>query len=558
MVRSSRSVILLPALTLFLVLAAPSQTGDQSPTYKLSGTVVDSVTGRPIPRVLVRLISLNRSMLTGPEGDFSFDNMSRGTLEIVINKPGYFASGASAANSAPYGPGALHRVEVGPDAGKVVLKLAPQAVITGTVAGNDEEPLEGVHINVLASQVMEGKRRWVPMHVPAFSDEDGNFRVGGLPPGRYYVAVEAGRVGRTMLGAQSANVRETYPPIVYFPESNDLSSATPLDLAPGRHQEVRFTLKTVPSFKVAGVIANPGDWSGLSAPALVDQFEQPLIQADRFDRQSGAFEFRAVPAGNYWVHFGGRNPGEHYSYSSIHRKLAVHGNIADLRLTLHPGFDIPIILRSDFVHENRSRGHCRYTPEGGEIQESDCSDYPDARVELHSLDFPRLQFQSDAGPLKASFGIHGVAPGQYSIRAEATFGGYVQSARCGSLDLLREPLVVPEDGHVEPIEIVVRDDPATLKINVRMDKPGRLAMIAVFPDPVTAPNPQILTSSDGGELVTGPLAPGAYKVLAFDAADDFDYSSPDELAKYAPQATSVKVGANENATVVVDLIHIGE
>jgi hypothetical protein len=564
MLRYSRNVILLSAIVFFLVLAALSQTGDENKTYQLAGAVVNSVTGRPIPRVLVRLsatrrntLSLNRSVLTGTEGDFSFNNVPPGMAEILLTKPGYFYPGASSSSYAPYrADNAPYKVEVGPDTGNVVLKLAPQAVITGTIQGNDEEPLEGVRVSIFTSQVIEGRRQLVPTHGATLSDEDGNFRITGLVQGRYYLSAAAGRVSRTILGAQSQNGGETYPPIVYFPDGNDLASAEPLDLATGQHQDVRLTLKTVPSFKVAGAIANPGDWKRLNAPALVDEFQQPLISADRFEGRSGVFEFRAVPAGTYWLQLGGMN--REGRYTATYRRLAVHSNVAELRLTVQPSLDIPIILHADFVHEKTPRGHCRFTSDSGEAQESDCSDYPDARIELHSLDFPRLQFQSDSGPLKAAFSIRGVSPGQYSVRAQATFGGYIESARCGGVDLLREPLVVPEDGNVCAIEIVVRDDPATMKIQVRTEKPGQQALVLVFPDPVTVTDPQIRADSQGGEVYAGPLAPGAYKVFAFDAAAGFDYPSLDELAKYSAQATSVKVGANESANVVVDLIRIGE
>jgi hypothetical protein len=263
-----------------------------------------------------------------------------------------------------------------------------------------------------------------------------------------------------------------------------------------------------------------------------------------------------VPAGTYWLQVGGAN--QEGRYTPTYRRLQVQSSLTDLRFTVQPGLDIPIILQTIFVRDNTPRGHCRYTSDSGEIHDSDCSDYPAARLELHSLDFPRLRFNSDTGPLKAAFSVRGVSPGKYSVRASATFGGYVLSVRSGGLDLMREPLVVPEDGNVSSIEVVVRDDPATLNIKVRTEKPGQQTMILVFPDPVTITEPKIKASSQGGDVSAGPLAPGAYKIFAFDAAQEFDYSSLEELAKYSAQATSVTVGASESASVVVDLIHLGE
>ena len=558
MLRYPEYVVVLLVL-LFCSRALPQdfpQGNDQNKTYTLAGTVVNSVTGRPVPRALVRLMRSGSVMLTDPQGEFSFDNVPPGTTELLVTKPGYFRPGpkppnypALAANNQPY------KVDVGPDVVKAVLKLAPEAVLSGSVTGKDEEPVEGVMVDVLASEIIEGRRQLIPAHRNVASDEDGNFRIAGLAPGRYYVAVKAGRAGSAVLGAQSANGSETYPALVYFPSAVDAAGAAPLDLAAGQHQEVRFTLKMVPSYKLAGVITNVAEWKQVNSPMLVNESEQPIFWPDRFDAQSGAFEFRAIPAGSYWLQTGAvTREGQ---YSRRYRRLVLQSSITDLRVSVEPGIDIPIVLHTEFAKAAGPRGQCKFTS-GGQVHESDCSDYPAARVELHSIDFPSIRLSSDAGPLKTTFGVRGVSPGTYTVHAMMNFGGYVQSVRCGSLDLLREPLVVPEGGNVDAIEVVLRDDPATLKIQVRTDKPSRQSLVLVFPDPVTVTEPQIRGTIQGGEFNVGALPPGAYKIFAFDAADEFDYSNLEALAKYGSQATSVKVGAGESASVVVDLIHTGE
>jgi hypothetical protein len=52
------------------------------------------------------------------------------------------------------------------------------------------------------------------------------------------------------------------------------------------------------------------------------------------------------------------------------------------------------------------------------------------------------------------------------------------------------------------------------------------------------------------------LPPGAYWVLAFDYG--IDYQNPEVLAPYLDKAASVRVAANQNASVTVELIHTGE
>lgn len=556
MSRYSRNAVLFTTLMLLLALAAWSQTDDPKKTYTLAGTVMNSVTGKPIARVLVQLEPSSRALLTGPDGSFSFDNVSAGRAEIHLTKPGYFRSSAPHAQYAAYMVMSMpFPVEVGPETGKVVLKLTPTATITGTVQGNDDEPIEGVQISVLALRVNEGRRELQSEGRDATTDEDGNFRISGLVPGQYYVRANASWASRVILGAQSDNGGEAYPASVYFPASTDIAGAERLDLTGGQHKEVHFVLKTVPSFRIAGVVSRPDGWK-LNPPVFVDDMQQPILTVNRFDPQGGAFEFRGVPAANYFLLISGMDAQGGYSVN--YQRFAVHSNLAGLRLALQPGFDIPIIEHVDFLHKEAVRGHCTSMGKSGETHESDCSDYPSIRLELHSLDFGQIQFNSDYGPLKGKPSLRGVMPGRYNVRAMPMFGGYVQSVRSGGVDLLHEPLVVPEDGNVDPIEVVLRDDGATLKIKIRDAKLSQPTLVLVFPDSLGTVQPQSTATTLADEVYLGPVPPGAYKVFAFDSVEQVNYASGEELAKYAEQATSVRVGANDNASVVVDLIHIGE
>jgi len=545
-------------ILMFAIAAAPQglpQNSDSNKTYQVTGTVVNSVTGRPIPRALVNLYKTRGAVLTGPQGEFSFDDVPPGPAEIVVRKPGYFSPEPQGQVYPPLGASLTYRVEVGPDMLKPVLKLAPGAVISGTILGNDEEPLEGADINVPTVRTIDGQRQVAAAHRGAVSDEDGNFRIAGLAPGHYYVSVKAARVSASVLGTQSEHGNETYPALIYYPSSNDLPHAAQLNLAAGQHQEVKFALKMVPSFKVAGVIAGAGDRKVINWPGLMDESEESLMTVSRFDRESGAFEFRAVPAGSYWLQVGAADGEGHFSRS--YHRIVVHSDQTDLRIPLDPGIDIPVIVQTDFS-KPIVRGSCRFTSPGGEVHESDCSDYPAVRVELRSLEFASIVAYSDSGPLKGPLSVRRVNPGKYTVKAMPMFGGYVQSLRFGSVDLLSEPLVVPEGGSTDAIEVVMRDDSATLKIQVHGEKPGQQISVLVFPDPITNTEPRFHAMTQGGEVYAGQLAPGSYRIFAFDAGEEFDYSSIEAVNKYSGQATSVKVGASETASVAANLIHTAD
>ena len=65
---------------------AAAQTG-----VTLSGKLVNSLSGDPIPDATVQIDELNRQVLSGPDGSFTFDNVPPGTYHISVHSQGYSA-----------------------------------------------------------------------------------------------------------------------------------------------------------------------------------------------------------------------------------------------------------------------------------------------------------------------------------------------------------------------------------------------------------------------------------------------------------------------------------
>jgi hypothetical protein len=544
------------------LLAVSSAQQAQPDRFKVEGVVVNSVTAKPLPRVLVQIYG--HSMLTGPEGQFSFEGVPAGRVQIQLMKPGYFGPGGPSMNQwfMSMGKMAGDNIEIGPDTGKIVLKLSPEAVISGRVTGQDEEPLEGASVEVLIYVWQEGRQVLVPVRgnaqTNAQTGEDGNFRIAGLSPGRYYVAVKSGNVSRRVLGAQTSKSSESYPAVVYYPGAADLASAAAIDILPGQKIEAQFSLSRSPAYKLAGKVVAAGEWKRINQPMIVDSLDQGLFAAEQFDASSGAFEFRAVPAGTYTIRVGGWDNHDRYRFSD--RKVTISQSVTNLQLSLQPGVNIPVVARAQFNKPLPQAGSCGWSDNAG-VHQSDCSDFPAARVELISMESAHLRFATDYRPVQdpSDFVVPAVTPGKYMVRAQPGVGGYgyVQSVRSGNLDLLHEVLTVPEDGKVAPIEVVMRDDPGTIKVTVHAQKPGQQATVVVFPDGALFLSGNMMRNT-GAEVYFPPMAPGSYKVLAFDSVDGLVLDDPEVLAKYVTKATNVTVTANGNANVMVDVIHNGD
>jgi hypothetical protein len=320
---------LLPAVPAFsLVLRADNQ------TFKVEGTVINAVTGRPIPRALVEWYGQPGlvSVLTRPDGEFSLGGVPQGRMQVSAQKPGYFAG----RGGAPQRPTVF---VAGPDSGKLSIKLWPEAIIWGRVLGKDGEPLENAMVRV--EKPGSSPARMYLRQNSVVTDEDGNFRIAELPPGEYVVALLSGNVSRRILGIRSVQGVEAYPAIVYYPAGSEESSAEPVDMPP-----LQLQLTPVDSF-------NPPVHSNWQPPT-----GNPLI-------------LRGLQPGKYQVH-ATQGMGGYWSYVSslrcgftdlLHEELLVpeSGQLPPIEVVLRDDLSM---LQLRVNAEKNSYGNIAIIPDG--------------------------------------------------------------------------------------------------------------------------------------------------------------------------------------------------
>lgn len=309
---------------------------------------------------------------------------------------------------------------------------------------------------------------------------------------------------------------------------------------------------SAPTYKLEGHVVPSGDWIQIHAPQIVDSTGKALSTSFSFDVKSGSFAFRSLSAGEHILRVSGMNQQNQVIYTT--RKLVVASDLTDVELALRPGASIPIMVRKEGVPPPE---RCWWM---NPFHGADCSDYSAARVELVPVDsLVRVPYNSRPGIVKdpSHFTMDGIEPGKYVVRVELPSfpANYVQSLRSGNLDLFHEQLNVPEYGSVLPIEIVLRDDFAFIKVHA--NGANREPVIVLLREDVLLPAPQIPTLFREVDS-SFPLAPGSYALLAFQYREGLVYSDPEFLSKYAARSINVRVSANETRTVNIDVIHVEE
>ena len=174
------------------------------------------------------------AMLTDAQGRFHFEVLAGMAVSARASKPGFL-------NDEELGRGRDGvRTLMRADADAVLIKLTPEAVITGSVSDAGGEPLEGVMPEAIYQQIDEGRRVW-QMRGTGRTDEDGQFRIANLPPGNFYVVAEAKGEGEGVplrLAGRAGQARGYAT--TYYPDAPDKSSATVIHLSAGQQMRADF------------------------------------------------------------------------------------------------------------------------------------------------------------------------------------------------------------------------------------------------------------------------------------------------------------------------------
>src|SRR6267154_2471679 len=428
-----------------------SSAGGDSSRYKLEGTVINPVTGAPLSRALVEIMGSGRMMMTGPDGRFEFGDLPPGQVVVLARKPGYYG-----ARNESRRYGSYITVELGPQATPMTIKLLPESVISGHVENSEGEPVEGALVRVLTPLMKSGRRQWIPLS-QAVTDEDGNFRVASLFTSRFQVEVQANRARNLS--------KEGYPAVVYYPGVSDLASAQPLEVGHGQQLDLQFLIRREPVFKISGAIAGVSEGDDMNV-RLKTRAGEDVVLARSVSRP-GTFEISSVPAGAYVVEGRTRRNKGVNLYGEL--PVNVTGNTTGLRLTVGQVLPVSITARAESATPLPESATDAATVERS------------LRVQFRSLDSAFRDNQSsfemrDNNPVLEA---RDLLPGSYAVEVNAWGRWYAQSARSGSVNLLREPLVVPGSGHVPPIELLLRDDGATVTGTVKAASPETATVLIV-------------------------------------------------------------------------------
>jgi hypothetical protein len=466
----------------------------------------------------------SQAVLTDEGGKFRFENLAQGQGVIIAHKPGYTDNRFGDSTT----------LMIGDSTSPVVLKLDPESAITLKVTGEDGDAVEGLPVRVLSSEVQQGRRYWHAQQ-GGETDEQGEFMAGNLRPGKYYVSVgpSSRPVGHMGDGAQGSDVGY---PRVFYPNARELEGAAGVEAKAGRRARLEIALSTtVPLYRISGVVVS-GTPGQPCYPRLTDSSDEDIAVGVRTNPVTGMFRSGAVPAGFYTLAANCIADGQ----ISLTGRMPVHvdSNIANVTLSVAPLATIPVDFR---------------TNGGADADESN----PTGRVILtqkqrhgrRGTAWSELEADGDDKRMV----VKGAEPGIYSVDIRPNSGWYVESALYGSVDLLADDMTVPEGGGTEAIEITLRNDGASVGGNVRgrgTAAAGGMVLLVSSRAPRLVGVARIMN----GSFNIRDLAPGSYRAIAIDQADDLEYTNPEELRDYLTKAQDVTLGPKQDGHLDLELV----
>jgi uncharacterized protein (DUF2141 family) len=545
-----RSTLLFIAVTLALATRSFTQDTAEKPaldssakseTCTLQGAVFAAASDAPLKSATVMLKTGNESFhqLTDLRGHFIFTGLLPGKYEIHAVKAGYVRAGYRLKGGQV---NETLELKPGDKLDKVQFRLTQAGVIMGRVTDENGEPVAGAEMDALVLGLF---KQDMVMYKDAgrfaMTNDLGEYRLYGLPPGAYYLAANVAHDGELMNSLGFLGIKKS--PILYYPGVPDRSEAARIQIKAGQEIHIDFPLRMPKMFTVSGRVVNPRGRPEARARIRIRPQEHdfglliPNTNQTETDAQ-GNFVLSEVVPGTYVISAVDDPTGEREvtedRYWTQERVEVAADNISGVQMQLREKLKITGKLVVSGGSQIDLKG-CAISLHGDQLEEEERGA------------FTYIEENGD-------FKLEDVKPSRHRLALyDLPDGYYLRSASFGSQNVLEEGLDL--SGKVEAGQLLkVTVSPGAAQVHgivLRGDTPVRAAVVRIFPE---APNPYRENTSNArtgedGHFAIKNMAPGKYLVRAYASLIDGD----DDDASSSDSASTAKIDLTENDSKTVEL-----
>jgi len=493
------------------------------------------------------------------EGRFTFANVTPGPYTVRVQKDGYF--GKPEAGNYPL-TGAIHVSVDAKETKDANVSMIPGALIAGRVFGVDGQLLSNAIVNALrvsyplGHAVLEGQ-------VSKASDDRGEFRLFWVPPGDYYLTAEPPRpaptAGVTAIAPAGQGIK------IFHPGVTAITEARIITIKGGEEMlGMDIPLRPISLFKVSGQVSSqipqpasqagapvvnsavlvllspdgnsPDDTKQVGTVPLIGtngQFEIPLLPGiyDLFARVPDAASQAAGGAPQAWgrVRLDVRDSDIRNVLITIPPSVEVKGTV-----TTAPGSRIPASIRVQLMPDEASA----------------------AKIPAYQQVNRRYATVNAEG----AFSLSAVPEGRFRVSSVAGLPQdmYIADVRQSAQSVFDSGFDVNAK-NTDPLEVVLGSGAGTVN-GVVMDGPTKTvagATVILIPEISRRSNRALYvqtTSNASGRFTLRGVAPGDYRVFAWESIPPFAHVNASFMARHDDHGKPVHVVQSGAASVELTII----
>ena len=513
----------------------------------IRGRVLGADTRVPLRHAFVSLEGpprpSNSSTLTDLDGRFEFTQLPSGRYRLTAAKRGYLQLEYGQRHPRQQGtPINLPAAGVTED---VEFLLPPAGAISGTVTDDLGEPIERARVTVLQRQFSQGGRRLVPVGPASYLDTGytndlGQYRIYGLPPGTYYVGV------KPPYSDTGTDDSFAFAPS-YYPGTAEMAQAGRIALKIGEQRAgADVMVVAARPTRVSGIVFN-----SLGQPAAGASVGASQAVGDASTSTSYGRSRATTQADGRFV-LAGLPPGTHTLSASL--RDAATGDLERGQISVNvagsPVDGVMLTTLAPVTVAGRVRIDRAATPPLPVLGRVIVSD---ARFEMP----PYVALLQPDG----SFTARGIMPGpaRAFIVPDLPAGWGVESVRYQGRDITDGGIDVGAND-LNGIDIVVSNRAASLNGTVT-DSDGQVVSdyaVVVFSDiPARwAPGRSVVKArpDQNGGFSVSDLRPGTYFAVALEYLADGDEYDPEVLSSLREVAMRLTLGDGEKKTIQLRMI----
>ncbi len=288
-------------------------------TGRIRGRVLAADSGGPIRRAQVRISGQDvapKAALTDAEGRFEFRELPAGRFTLHASKPGFMS--VQFGQTRPFQQGTPIELADRQVLDKADISMPRGSVISGRIVDEFGDAVPDASVTALRLTWSNGRRRLLPSPGRVAQTNDlGQYRIYGLPPGDYYVsasmqganlefmAMEAFelRTGVAASGPSASTPRSGYG-ATYYPGTPNATEAQKITLTTGQEaSSADFALVPVRLARVSGVVLSsdgrPLEGVAVSLVSASRDSNALVIPMGARTTREGAFTLSNIPPGDY-------------------------------------------------------------------------------------------------------------------------------------------------------------------------------------------------------------------------------------------------------------------